>query len=133
MPLRLTILTYLGILLSLVVGYSYLFLSPDNWPDMTVEEARAQSLIFKVVYFSASSGLALVGWIIVSQLVGKSIKGLLRVFVGYLATQFMVDLFSNGEYERYWEYLDHGSAIILVLYSIYSAWLLVSKRHDTKQ
>jgi len=132
MSLKTSILTYIGIVLSLVVGYGYLFLSPDNWPNMTASEYEHQSTIFKVVYFSASSGVSLIGWCVAMIVVSKPLKSdasslnknLLRVFIGYLATQFLVDLFNGGEYILYWSVIDHSSAILLVTYSVYHAFRL---------
>lgn len=118
--MKAAILIYVCIALALVVGYCEMFLSPNLWPNMTQAEAANQWVIFQTVYFSASSGLALVSQVLISTLVKKPLKRLARVFIGYLTAQFMIDLFSQGEYVEYWEWLDHGSAIVLALYAILS-------------
>lgn len=128
--MKTAILIYVCIALALVIGYCEVFLSPNLWPEMTQAEAAHQWLVFQTVYFSASSGLALVSQVLISRLVKAPLKRLARVFVGYLTAQFMIDLLSQGEYVQYWEWLDHGSAIVLVVYSIWTAPKLFTQENQ---
>ena len=130
--MKTTLLIYACIALALVIGYCEMFLSPNLWPEITKAEAAHQWLVFQTVYFSAYSGLALTSQVIISRLVKKPLNRLVKVFIGYLTARFMIDLLSQGEYVQYWEWLDHGSAIVLVLYATWTAPKLFTQENQSK-